>query len=97
MPACELARKRGLLWTFVFALDVSLAHFRLLINKVAEFAGIRGARLLCVKRGCWLAQAWGWVLEMYAFTIACYMEGLPTASLHIKMMAQPPWDTKLWP
>ncbi len=42
-------------------------------------------------------QAWGWVLEMYAFTIACYMEGLPTASLHIKMMAQPPWDTKLWP
>lgn len=42
-------------------------------------------------------QAWGWVLEMYAFTIACYMEGLPTALLHIKMMAQPPWDTKLWP
>ncbi|EIE23811.1 hypothetical protein COCSUDRAFT_47447 [Coccomyxa subellipsoidea C-169] len=42
-------------------------------------------------------EAWGWVLEMYAFTIACYMEGLPTASLHIKMMAQPPWDTKLWP
>ncbi|CAL8466227.1 g5763 [Coccomyxa elongata] len=42
-------------------------------------------------------EAWGWVLEMYAFTIACYMEGLPTALLHIKMMAQPPWDTKLWP
>jgi hypothetical protein len=40
-------------------------------------------------------QAWGWVLEMYAFTIACHLEGVAPASLHIKMMAQPPWDTKL--
>ena len=41
--------------------------------------------------------AWGWVLEMYAFTIACHLEGVPPASLHIKMMGQPPWDTQLWP
>ena len=41
-------------------------------------------------------QAWGWVLEMYAFTIACHLEGVPPAALHIKMMGQPPWDTKLW-
>ena len=40
-------------------------------------------------------QAWGWGLEMYAFTIACFMEGVPPAALHVKMMGQPPWDTKL--
>ena len=40
-------------------------------------------------------QAWGWVLEMYAFTISCYLEGVPPAALHIKMMGQPPWDAKL--
>ena len=42
-----------------------------------------------------MLQAWGWVLEMYAFTIACFMEGVPPAALHVKMMGQPPWDTKL--
>ena len=42
-------------------------------------------------------EAWGWVLEMYAFTIACHLEGVPPATLHIKMMGQPPWDTALWP
>ena len=40
-------------------------------------------------------QAWGWVLEMYAFTISCHIEGVPPAALHIKMMGQPPWDAKL--
>ena len=40
-------------------------------------------------------QAWGWVLEMYAFTISCFMEGVPPAALHVKMMGQPPWDTQL--
>ena len=44
-----------------------------------------------------LLQAWGWVLEMYGFTLACYNVGLPPASLHPKMMSQPPWDTKLEP
>ena len=34
---------------------------------------------------------------MYGFTIACYMAGIQPARLHIKMMSQPPWDTKLWP
>jgi hypothetical protein len=43
------------------------------------------------------AQKWGWVLEMYGFTIACYNAGIAPATLHIKMMSQPPWDTKLWP
>ena len=52
-----------------------------------------------VDRGpfCGGAQKWGWVLEMYGFTIACYMAGIQPARLHIKMMSQPPWDTKLWP
>ena len=42
-----------------------------------------------------MLQAWGWVLEMYAFTISCFMEGVPPAALHVKMMGQPPWDTQL--
>ena len=41
------------------------------------------------------AQAWGWVLEMYAFTISCHLEDVPPAALHLKMMGQPPWDTQL--
>ena len=41
------------------------------------------------------AQAWGWVLEMYAFTISCHLEGVPPAALRLKMMGQPPWDTQL--
>ena len=32
---------------------------------------------------------------MYAFTISCFMEGVPPAALHVKMMGQPPWDTQL--
>ena len=31
--------------------------------------------------------------EMYAFTIACYNEGVPKVHLHKKMMSQPPWDS----
>ena len=42
-------------------------------------------------------QKWGWVLEMYGFTIACYKAAIQPARLHIKMMSQPPWDTKVWP
>ena len=37
------------------------------------------------------------MLEMYGFTIACYKAAIQPARLHIKMMSQPPWDTKLWP
>ncbi|KAK9833448.1 hypothetical protein WJX81_006347 [Elliptochloris bilobata] len=42
-------------------------------------------------------EKWGWVLEMYGFTIACHMARIQPARLHIKMMSQPPWDTRLWP
>jgi len=39
------------------------------------------------------AKEWGWVQEMYAFTIACYNAGVPRVDLHRKMMSQPPWDS----
>lgn len=42
-------------------------------------------------------KAWGWVQEMYAFTLAAYKSGLRNVGLHAKMMSQPPWDTKLEP
>ncbi len=58
----------------------------------------RASRLRArASRGARAAQKWGWVLEMYGFTIACYNAGIAPATLHIKMMSQPPWDTKLWP
>lgn len=38
-------------------------------------------------------KEWGWVQEMYAFTIACYKAGIPKVDLHKKMMSQPPWDS----
>ena len=38
-------------------------------------------------------QAWGWVLEMYGFTLSLFKSGIEPAMLHLKMMAQPPWDT----
>ena len=41
------------------------------------------------------AQAWGWVLEMYGFAISCFNERVGPIDLHLKMMAQPPWDEKL--
>jgi hydroxyproline O-arabinosyltransferase len=40
-------------------------------------------------------KAWGWVLEMYGFTIAEYLAGIGRVSLHLNLMAQPPWDDKL--
>lgn len=39
------------------------------------------------------SKEWGWVQEMYAFTIGCYNAGVPRVDLHKKMMSQPPWDT----
>ena len=39
------------------------------------------------------SKEWGWVQEMYAFTIACYNAGILRIDLHKKMMSQPPWDT----
>lgn len=43
------------------------------------------------------SKAWGWVQEMYAFTIAMYKAGIRNVGLHLKMMAQPPWDSELDP
>jgi hydroxyproline O-arabinosyltransferase len=43
------------------------------------------------------SKAWGWVQEMYAFTMALYKSGVRQVDLHLKMMGQPPWDTKLPP
>jgi hypothetical protein len=44
--------------------------------------------LLCV-------QAWGWVQEMYGFTIAVWLAGIKRVDLFMNMMAQPPWDEQL--
>jgi hypothetical protein len=38
-------------------------------------------------------QKWGWVQEMYAFTIGLYNAGIKTVDLYLDLMAQPPWDT----
>ncbi|KAJ9530850.1 hypothetical protein QJQ45_028857 [Haematococcus lacustris] len=40
-------------------------------------------------------QAWGWVQEMYGYTIAAYLAGVRKTDLFLHMMAQPPWDTKM--
>lgn len=42
-------------------------------------------------------KEWGWVQEMYAFTLACFKAGIKNIDLHLKMMSQPPWDEKLEP
>ena len=38
------------------------------------------------------AKEWGWIQEMYAFTISMYLAGIERCGLFIDMMAQPPWD-----
>ncbi|KAL4519320.1 hypothetical protein Ndes2526A_g00413 [Nannochloris sp. 'desiccata'] len=43
------------------------------------------------------AKEWGWVQEMYAFSLAAYKAGLRDIGLHIKLMSQPPFDTTLDP
>ena len=40
-------------------------------------------------------KKWGWVQEMYAFTIALYNAGVRRVDLALHMMSQPPWDTKM--
>ncbi len=37
-------------------------------------------------------EAWGWVQEMYAFSLAMYNAGVHPVSLLPSLMAQPPWD-----
>ena len=39
-------------------------------------------------------KAWGWVLEMYAYTCAARAVGI-FHDLHPRLAAQPPWDTEL--
>ena len=39
-------------------------------------------------------KAWGWVLEMYAYTAAARAVGI-FHDLHPRLAAQPPWDTEL--
>ena len=41
------------------------------------------------------AQKWGWVQEMYAFTISLWRVGVKRVDLVLHLMAQPPWDSKL--
>lgn len=43
------------------------------------------------------SKEWGWVQEMYAFTLSCYKAGIRGIDLHLKMMSQPPYDTKMQP
>lgn len=40
-------------------------------------------------------REWGWVQEMYGFTIALHKVGIPKVDLFLHMMAQPPWDTQM--
>lgn len=39
-------------------------------------------------------KEWGWVQEMYAFTISMYLAGIKECGLFLDMMAQPPWDSQ---
>lgn len=39
-------------------------------------------------------KAWGWVQEMYAYSMASFLHNV-SHSLHLQLMAQPPWDTSL--
>jgi hydroxyproline O-arabinosyltransferase len=41
------------------------------------------------------AQEWGWVMEMYAFTIALYNHNIGPVGLHLELASQPPWDTQM--
>ena len=40
-------------------------------------------------------KAWGWIQEMYAFTMSMYLAGIRDCSLHIELMSHPPWDFDL--
>ena len=41
------------------------------------------------------AQEWGWVMEMYAFTIALFNHQIGPVGLHLELASQPPWDTEM--
>ncbi|GLC43320.1 hypothetical protein PLESTM_001458300 [Pleodorina starrii] len=40
-------------------------------------------------------SVWGWVQEMYGFTIALWLNGIKHVDLFLHLMAQPPWDQEM--
>ncbi len=40
-------------------------------------------------------QDWGWVQEMYAFTLSVWEAGIKKVDLYPQIMAQPPWDKEM--
>ncbi len=52
-------------------------------------------KVCCVCVCVCVSQAWGWVQEMYGFTIAAWLAGIKKFDLYLNMMSQPPWDTRL--
>lgn len=40
-------------------------------------------------------KVWGWIQEMYAFTMSMYLAGVKECALYPEWMGQPPWDTDL--
>jgi hydroxyproline O-arabinosyltransferase len=42
-----------------------------------------------------IGKDWGWLKQNYGFALAEYLAGIGRVSLHLKLMAQPPWDDKL--
>eukprot|EP00198_Chlamydomonas_reinhardtii_P000268 XP_001689603.1 predicted protein [Chlamydomonas reinhardtii] len=40
-------------------------------------------------------SVWGWVQEMYGFTIALWLNGIKHVDLFLNMQAQPPWDQEM--
>jgi hydroxyproline O-arabinosyltransferase len=47
-----------------------------------------------IKAVC-VVQEWGWVMEMYAFTISLFNAGIGPVGLHLELASQPPWDTMM--
>jgi hypothetical protein len=41
------------------------------------------------------SEKWGWVQEMYAFTICLWRVGVRRVDTFVHFMAQPPWDAKM--
>lgn len=39
-------------------------------------------------------KSWGWVQEMYAYSMASFVHNV-SHDLHLRLMAQPPWDTSV--
>lgn len=66
-------------------------------NKVRCCAPLRHvSSYSCLHPECQcMVQEWGWVMEMYAFTISLYNSGIGPVSLHLELASQPPWDATM--